>query len=155
RGEIEGTGEQVMLMWWKGGRFSGMFTYRGHMYTLRNMGGEVHAVVETDPGRMPPDHGAMPAGGGAQPSSADGKDDPLVSRGEGAMMRPRDRSNLQDQQDSIGGAIKQKLGGATPTPKISPLSAAKRQVLQAKNITIDVMILYTKNVASKYIDVDG
>src|SRR5262249_16070820 len=32
RGEIEGTDEPVVLMWWKGGKFSGMFTYRGHMY---------------------------------------------------------------------------------------------------------------------------
>ena len=66
-----------------------MFTYRGRMYSLMNMGGEVHAVVETDPGKMPPDHGAMPA----RPQSADVKDDPLVARGEGAMMRPQDRSN--------------------------------------------------------------
>ncbi|MFZ0849595.1 MAG: hypothetical protein WAO08_10380, partial [Hyphomicrobiaceae bacterium] len=60
RGEIEGTGEPVLLMWWRSGQFNGMFTYRGRMYSLMNMGGEVHAVVETDSGKMPPDHGAMP-----------------------------------------------------------------------------------------------
>ena len=153
RGEIEGTGEPVMLMWWKGGRFSGMFTYRGHMYTLKNMGGEVHAVVETDPGKMPPDHGAMPA----QPQSADVKDDPLVARGEGAMMRPRDRSNLQDRQDAIGGVS---LPTASVTPdnaaqtKIEPLPAAKRRAMAAKKITIDLMVLYTGKVAAKYIDID-
>jgi hypothetical protein len=53
RGEIDGTGEPVMIMWWKSGRFTGMLTYRGHIYTLMNMGGEVHAVIETDPGKMP------------------------------------------------------------------------------------------------------
>jgi hypothetical protein len=26
RGEVEGTGEPVMLMWWKGGKFTGIFT---------------------------------------------------------------------------------------------------------------------------------
>jgi len=41
-------GEPVMIMWWKSGRFSGLFTYRGRMYTLRSMGDEVEAVVETE-----------------------------------------------------------------------------------------------------------
>jgi hypothetical protein len=83
RGEIDGTGEPVMIMWWKSGRFTGMLTYRGHIYTLMNMGGEVHAVVETDPGKMPPDHGAMRPQGATQAPSTDVKDDPLVARGEG------------------------------------------------------------------------
>ena len=152
RGEIEGTGEPVMLMWWKGGRFNGMFTYRGHMYSLKNMGGEVHAVVETDPGKMPPDHGSMPA----QPQSADVKDDPLVARGEGAMMRPRDRSNLKDRQDAIGGVTLPKLEAAPDAApaKIAPLPAAKRRAMAAKKVTIDLMVLYTSKVVSKYIDLD-
>jgi hypothetical protein len=160
RGEIEGTGEPVALMWWKGGRFSGMFTYGGHMYSLKNMGGEVHAVVETDPGKMPPDHGAMPSMR-AQPG-ADVKDDPLVSRGEAAMMRQRDKSDLKDRQDAIGGETKAKAGkmeGSQKTkqaqalPKFQPLSAAKRRAMAKKKVTIDLMVLYTPNVASKYIEV--
>jgi hypothetical protein len=151
RGEIEGTGEPIMLMWWKGGRFNGMFTYRGHMYNLKNMGGEVHAVVETDPGKMPPDHGSMPA----QPQSADVKDDPLVARGEGAMMRPRDRSNLKDRQDAIGAPAPKSEAAANPEPvKITPLPVAKRRVLAAKNVTIDLMVLYTPKVLAKYLDLD-
>lgn len=151
RGEIEGTGEPVLLMWWRNGRFNGMFTYRGRMYSLMNMGGEVHAVVETDPGKMPPDHGAMPA----RPQSADVKDDPLVARGEGAMMRPQDRSNLKDRQDSIDGAA-QKVETVPDSlqPTIAPLPAAKRRAMAAKNIAIDLMVLYTPKVISKYIDVD-
>ena len=156
RGEIEGTGEPVVLMWWKGGRFSGMFTYRGHMYSLKNMGGEVHAVVETDPGKMPPDHGSMRAGG-AQPTSADVKDDPLVARGEAAMMRPRDKSKLKDQQDAFGGQALPKTERSQQAkqaaPKIVPLPAAKRRALAAKKATIDLMVLYTSKVASKYIEV--
>jgi hypothetical protein len=152
RGEIEGTGEPVVLMWWKGGRFSGMFIYGGRMYSLKNMGGEVHAVVETDPGKMPPDHGAMRASGGQ--SSGDIKDDPLVARGEGDMMRPRDKSKLKDQQDSIGAEAPSKSSEQSKrAPKIVPLSAAKRRAMAAKKITIDLMILYTPRVASKYIEV--
>ena len=154
RGEIEGTGEPVVLMWWKGGRFSGMFTYRGSMYSLKNMGGEVHAVVETDPGNMPPDHGQMRAGG-AQPAATDVKDDPLVARGEAAMMRKRDKSKLQDRQDSIGGGAQKAEG--TPAkeaaPKIAPLTLAKRRAMAAKPVVIDVMVLYTSKVAAKYIEV--
>jgi len=151
RGEIEGTGEAVLLMWWRSGQFNGMFTYRGRMYSLMNMGGEVHAVVETDSGKMPPDHGAMPA----RPQSADVKDDPPVARGDGAMMRPHDRSNLRDRQDSIGGAAqKEDSVPDSLQPTIAPLPAAKRRAMAAKNIAIDLMVLYTTKVISKYIDVD-
>jgi Metallo-peptidase family M12 len=155
RGEIEGTGEPVALMWWKGGRFSGMFTYGGHMYSLKSMGGEVHAVVETDPGKMPPDHAAIPSH--RAQSGADLKDDPLVARGEGDMMRPRDKSKLKDRQDAIGGEAPAKMGGSQETrqsaPKIRPLSASKRRAMARKKITIDLMVLYTPRVAAKYIEV--
>ena len=152
RGEIEGTGEPVALMWWKGGRFSGMFTYRGNMYSLKNMGGEVHAVVETDPGKMPPDHGAMGAKRAQQ--SADAKDDPLVARGEGDMMRPREKSKLRDQQDATGSEGQAKTGASQQAkPKIVPLPLVKRRAMAAKKITIDLMVLYTSKVAAKYIEV--
>ena len=155
RGIIEATGEPVMLMWWKGGRFSGMFTYRGRMYSLKNMGGELHAVVETDPGRMPPDHGAMRP----QPNAGDVKDDPLVTRGEGSMLRPdsstgRRRQNLKDRQDSSGGLAPPPGTQEAESPKIEPLSIAKRKAMAQKKITIDVLVLYTKQVASKYVDVE-
>ena len=158
RGVIEATGEPVMLMWWKGGRFSGMFTYRGRMYSLKNMGGELHAVVETDPGRMPPDHGSMRP----QPNAADVKDDPLVTRGEGSMLRPdgstgKRRKNLKDRQDASGGSTRpeaQPPAAEDERPKVEPISIAKRKTLAQKKITIDVMVLYTKQVAAKYVDVE-
>ena len=155
RGEIEGTGEPMMIMWWKTGRLSGMFTHRGHIYKLMNLGGQAHVCVETDPQKMPPDHGPMQAHG--MTPSKDVKDDPLVARGEGAMMRPRDRSNLQERQDSIGDS-------ATPskvTPDdadrstIVPLSAAKRQAMAARKVTIDIMVLYTPMVTTKYMDINA
>jgi len=152
RGEIEGTGEPVMIIWWKSGKFTGMFTYRGHMYTLLNMGGELHAVLETDPGRMPPDHGSIHQPGTTQAPSVDLKDDPLVARGEGAILRRQDRSISSDRQDALGHV-------PSPTdsapPKILPMSVAKRRVLAANRITIDLMVLYTSKVVSKYIDVDA
>jgi hypothetical protein len=154
RGEIEGTGEPVVLMWWKDGRFNGMFTYRGHMYTLKSMGGAVYAVVETDPGKMPPDHGAMGAHS-AQPQAGDVRDDPLVMSGEAAAMRSRDRTQRSDRRDAIG-VTPPPAGGeeGAAQPKIVPLSPTKLRELAAKKVTIDVMILYTGKVAAKYIDVE-
>jgi hypothetical protein len=156
-GEIEGTGEPVMLMWWKAGRFSGMFTYRGRAYYLKDIGGEVHAVVETDPGKMPPDHGAMHSQGGTRTQNADVKDDPLVARGEAAAARARDRSSAGDRKDLGGGPAQPEAqpGTDSPTPvKIEALSAAKRRAMVAKKITIDVMVLYTNKVAPHYIEIE-
>jgi hypothetical protein len=152
RGEIEGTGEPVMIIWWKSGKFTGMFTYRGHMYTLLNMGGELHAVLETDPGRMPPDHGSMRHPGTTQAPSVDLKDDPLVAHGEGAILRQQDGSVSSDRQEALGHVASPT--DSTPS-KIVPMSVAKRRVLAAKRIPIDLMVLYTSRVASKYIDVDA
>jgi hypothetical protein len=155
RGEIEGTGEPVIIMWWKGGRISGMFTYHGHMYSLKNMGGELRAVVETDPGKLPPDHGSMHAVGAGQHPTAQLQDDPLVARGEAAVMRARGRSDLKDRRDALPGLATPKVETrAAPTQlKIAPLSPTKRRAMAAKKITIDLMVLYTSKVASKYIDV--
>lgn len=156
RGEIEGTGEPIILIWWQDGRLTGMFTHRGNMYVLKNMGGEVHAIVETDPRKMPPDHGSMRAQGRQQ--NADVKDDPLVARGEAALMRPRDRADLKDRQDLIGAAPQPKVlvpaPAVTAAPKIVPIPVAKRRALAKKRITIDVMVLHTASVASKYVDVE-
>ena len=154
RGEIEGTGEPIILIWWQDGRLTGMFTHRGSMYVLKNMGGEVHAIVETDPRKMPPDHGTMRARAAAQPN-ADVKDDPLVARGEAAMMRPQDRSDIKDRQDLLGAAPKAAAPTGAPAPaKITPISQAKRRALAAKKINIDVMVLYTSNVVTKYVEIE-
>src|SRR5262245_7784583 len=56
RGKVSETGESAMLMWWKDGRLSGVFGYKGHIYMIVNMGGDVHAVLEADPTQLPPDH---------------------------------------------------------------------------------------------------
>jgi Metallo-peptidase family M12 len=137
-------------MWWKASRFSGMFTYRGSVYYLKDMGGQVHAVIETDPSKMPPDHAAT----STRAQSGDVKDDPLVVGGEAAAMRPN-RSNVRDKRDA----------GTRPTPqaqgtseisqvKIQPLTPEKRRELTAKQVTIDVMFLYTPRMAPYYIDVN-
>jgi peptidyl-Asp metalloendopeptidase len=59
RGKVADTGETAILQWWKDGRLNGLFGYRGHIYSVMNMGGDLHAVLEVDPKMMPPDHPTM------------------------------------------------------------------------------------------------
>jgi hypothetical protein len=42
-------------------------------------------------------------------------------------------------------------GPAPPEPSVAPFAEADRLALEAKSITIDVMMLYTKNAAARYI----
>lgn len=56
RGKVADTGESAILQWWKDGRLNGLFGYRGHIYSIMNMGGDLHAMLEVDPRKMPKDH---------------------------------------------------------------------------------------------------
>jgi peptidyl-Asp metalloendopeptidase len=56
RGKVADTDETAILQWWKDGRLNGLFGYRGHIYSVMNMGGDLHAVLEVDPKMMPRDH---------------------------------------------------------------------------------------------------
>src|SRR5262245_47474708 len=59
RGKVADTGETAILQWWKDGRLNGLFGYRGHIYSVMNMDGDLHAVLEVDPRKMPRDHHKM------------------------------------------------------------------------------------------------
>ena len=115
RGKVSETGESAVLMWWKDGHLSGVFGYKGHIYMIVNMGGDVHAVLETDPTQLPPDH---------SPSS--------------------DRADARASAALIPVSV-------PPPPDIKPLDEIERQKLEAKDITIDLMLLYTRKPASRYI----
>jgi Metallo-peptidase family M12 len=137
RGEIDGTREPVMIMWWQEGRFSGMFTYHSEMYTLKSVtkiDAEVHGLAE--PAKMWTQHAAM--------NSQDHR---------------RDYASLKGQQDpTLGTALPTQEAAARASgmvrPDVPTISLAERRVMAAKEITIDVMILYTSQVASKYLDVE-
>src|SRR5215475_16215094 len=59
RGKVADTGETAILQWWKDGRLNGLFGYRGHIYNVMNVDGDLHAVLEVDPRKMPRDHPKM------------------------------------------------------------------------------------------------
>ena len=60
RGAVEGTGAPATIMWWPGGKMTGTVQHQGRIYSIRHMGGEMHAVVEMGEDRMPQEHAPMP-----------------------------------------------------------------------------------------------
>ena len=104
RGVAEETGERAILMLWNDGHLSGYFTYRGRVFSVNHMGGDIHTVAELE---LPPDH----------------------------TPGPESRT----------------IGSAPPEPKVARFPSAARRALEAKKITIDLMLLYTKNAADHYI----
>jgi hypothetical protein len=91
-------------MLWNDGHLSGYFAYRGRVFSVNHMGGDIHTVAELE---LPPDHTPGP---------------------ESRTSRP-----------------------ALLEPKVALFRDAERGALEAKKITIDLMVLYTKNAADHYI----
>jgi hypothetical protein len=55
-GIVAETGESALLMRWNDGHITGLVGYKGRIYTVASLGGQLHAMIEVDPRRMPPDH---------------------------------------------------------------------------------------------------
>ena len=107
-GETEETGERALLMLWKDGHLSGYFGYKGRVFTVSHVGGDVHAMAEIDPRKLPPDHAPDPA----------------------------------QRNPSVAPAPAPALPKMPPEPAVAPFPDAERQALEAKEIVIDVMLLY-------------
>ena len=58
-GIVAETGESALLMRWNDGHITGLVGYKGRIYTVASLGGQLHAMVEMDPRQMPPDHAAF------------------------------------------------------------------------------------------------
>ena len=116
-GETEETGERAVLMLWKDGHLSGYFGFKGRVYTVNHVGGDIHTMAEIDPRRLPPDHAPDPA----------------------------------QRNTSVAPPPPATLPPAPPEPEVAPFPDAERQALEAKQIVIDVMLLYTPKVANTYI----
>jgi hypothetical protein len=66
-GETEDTGERAVLMLWKDGHLSGYFGYKGRVFTVNHVGGDLHTMAEIDPRKLPPDHAPAAKEGAAAP----------------------------------------------------------------------------------------
>jgi hypothetical protein len=123
-GVIEGTGEPVTLLCWPGGRLAGTINYRGRTFVLKYMGGQMHAIVELAPEKLPPEHG--PAGKGRM-QKMNMRQDPLVRQGDASMMTP---------------------DGGDYATVLAELAAAPEES------TITLIVAYTKNAADNYFDIE-
>lgn len=126
-GVVEGTGELVTLLCWPGGRLAGSINHKGHTYVVKYMGGQMHAVVEFAPDKLPPEHGPAPKD---KMQEMNMRTDPLVHQGDASMMKP----------------------DADPAPlmEMKPVDRAATP----KETTITLIVAYTKNAASHYFDIE-
>ena len=128
RGVVEGTGGPATLMWWPGGRTTGTIQHAGRLYSIRHLGGELHAVVEMAEDRMPLEHAPMvPRPRRDDPTL---RDDPLVQQGDASAVRPGGRRVKSPADNAVA---------ASGAP--------------GKDVIIDVMVAYTGKAASYYADI--
>jgi hypothetical protein len=128
---VEGTGEPATLMWWPGGKTAGMVQHKGKLYSIRHMGGELHAVVEMGEEKMPREHAPMPAQLRTNDPSL--RDDPLINQGDASVLRPV-------------------TAGSRPPAQKGQQQQAKEEAVSG-DVVIDVIVAYTKKAASYYADV--
>jgi hypothetical protein len=133
RGVVEMTGAPATLMWWPGGRMTGTVEHRGRIYSIRHMGGQLHAVVQMDENRMPPEHAAMTPR--LRRDDPNLRDDPLVRQGDASMLK-----------HPISGFMH-------PSDAKPPAAEVQGGNSSSKEIVIDVIVAYTRKVASNYTDV--
>jgi len=135
RGVVDGTGEPATLMWWPGGRMAGTVQHAGRIYSIRHLGGELHAVVEMAENRMPLEHAPMVPR--TRPDDPTLRDDPLVQQGDASSARPGGQPGS---------------GAKSPAENTArPASAAPSK--DGKDVIIDVIVAYTRKAASNYADV--
>ena len=133
RGTVDGTGAPATLMWWPDGKMVGTMQHEGRIYSFRHMGGETMAMVEMSEDRMPREHAPMSERLRSNDPSL--RDDPLVQEGDSTALRPK---------VAIASAPKSMVA---PKPKGAAAGAP------GKGVVIDVIVAYTRKVASHYGDV--
>jgi hypothetical protein len=133
RGLVEGTGEPATLMWWPDGRMAGTVQHAGRIYSIRHLGGELHAVVEMAENRMPAEHAPLvPRARSDDPTL---RDDPLVQQGDAGTARPR------------------KSGAKSSAERTATARAEVASKGDAKDVIIDVIVAYTRKAAANYADI--
>ena len=132
RGTVDGTGAPVTLMWWPGGKTAGMVQHQGKLFSIRHVGGEMHAVVAMAEDKMPPEHAPIPVR--LRSNDPNLRDDPLVHQGDASIFRP--------------------AMAAMRLPEAGiPEVVAREPSQPLKNAVIDVIVAYTRKAASNYTDI--
>ncbi len=131
RGTIEGTEDQVTLMWWASGKMTGSVQGQGRPKSIRHLGGRLYAVVEMGEDRMPMEHAPL-ADRNRDRGDPSLRDDPLVQQGDASSLRPKP--------------------AAAPAPQSAAETPVPAPVAPGKEVVIDVIVAYTAKAASHYSD---
>ncbi|HZT47055.1 MAG TPA: M12 family metallo-peptidase [Hyphomicrobiaceae bacterium] len=126
RGTIDDTGGQVALMWWNDGTIVGTVQNGDRLYSIRPMGGSLHAVVALSEGRMPPDHAPQ------------------------VLVSSKDRFGHSNAVQALRAVTSR---GPRRSPVLPPRQAADAPQSAAGEVVIDVMVAYTRKAAAHYSDV--
>ena len=159
RGAVEGTDAPATIMWWPGGKMAGTLQHQGKIYSIRHMGGEMHAVVEMGEDRMPQEHAPMPERMRQNDPSL--RDDPLRNEGDASIMKPKRPQKGGQLKGKKQKQAKLQQAKTTADQKVAAVSvadpSAKKAAAKAtpapKDIVIDVLVAYTKKAAANYTDV--
>ena len=166
-GIIEDTDDMVTLLWWPDGRLSGTVNYKGHMFAVKPMGGEMHGVVEMSPAGMPPDHAPM---GKALQEKMHMGEDPLVHKGDPSELRHEESPKTDqgatprrgDTKEFEDAPLHDKASDAARTQASTPKGEQLAFIVPppAKTgaapqpVTITLIVAYTKQAASHYSDIN-
>lgn len=159
RGEVDGSGEPVTLMWWPDGHVSGTIRHAGRVFTVKSAGGGMHEIVETAPLMLPPDHAPASRELLSRMGMAS---DPLVGQGDASMMRsmmekagmmpvppgPHPREDVGKLRDASRALPADGVLRQTARPRIDQ-SPSRGGPLEDE-ITITLLVAYTPAVASRY-----
>jgi hypothetical protein len=150
RGTVDGTGAPATIIWWPGGKMAGTIQHEGRIYSIRHMGGELHAVVEMAEARMPREHAPMPERLRANDPSL--RDDPLIHQGDASILRPVTAGMRPTPVE--GRKAKVRLALAALAAKASPAKTkSAKSAVRPGDVVIDVIVAYTRKAASNYADV--
>lgn len=143
-GTVEGTDEPVTLIWWVDGRLSGSVTYKGHIYSVRSLGGGMHGIIELAPDKLPPEHAPMTE---KHKQDMGMSKDPLVEQGDASMLERKKDS--RDREDAPG--TQERVAVLGP----NAISGGHFHDASARpEIVIDVLVAYTKAAARFYGDIE-
>ena len=159
-GVVEETSEPVTLLWWPSGKMSGSITYHNHIYSVHNMGGGVHAIVEMNPEGLPEEHAPMDPG---TMKKMNLKEDPLVKRGDASMLMgdPQKSTPLPTPSEHPDRTHTRNLADAAPG-KLALAVPGHYEITHAplpadetfEPATIRLIIAYTKAAAEHYTDIE-
>ena len=151
-GTIVGTDDPVTLLWWPSGRLSGQITYRGRHFVVKNLGDEMHGVIEMSPRKLPPEHAPM---GKTLLNDMRMREDPLVTKGDASMLRKPKSGGPEPRQEPL-----RNLQDAVPKSRAKANSELALVVPPAPGgksarepVTIDLLVAYTPKAALHYTDI--